>query len=270
MSEEQKSQTHEQAAAPAQAEATPFALKTILGQKVGMTQIYTDAGQRIPVSVIFAGSCRATQVKSVETDGYDAVQLGYGQTDEKHSAKPYLESFKKKNLEPAKWLKEFRVSDPKKFQAGQKVAVDIFSAGDYVDISGTSKGKGFAGVKKRLNFGGLPTSHGASDKVNSRGSSGGGSGQPQRVLKGTGMAGRMGGEWVTAQKIEVVKVDKENQLLLVKGAVPGNPGSLVVVQETVKSRKHKVVHAAAHKAEKKAANAKKPAAPAKAAAAPKK
>jgi large subunit ribosomal protein L3 len=260
MSEEQKTQTESQAAPQAEA---PFPMKVIMGQKVGMTQIYTEAGHRIPVSVIFAGSCVATQVKSTDTDGYNAVQLGCGEKDEKHSTKAYLAVFKKKNLAPARWLKEFRVGDPKKFQTGQKVKVDIFAEGDYVDISGTSKGKGFAGVKKRHNFGGLPSSHGASDKVNSRGSSGGGSGQPQRVLKGTRMAGRMGSDWVTAMKIEVVKVDKENQLLLVKGAVPGNPGGLVVVRETIKSRKHKIVHAA-QKSEKKAA-IKKSAPPAKAA-----
>ena len=240
-------------------EAVPFALKTILGEKVGMAQIFTEAGQRVPVSVIYAGNCVATGVKSKETDGYDAVQLGCGDKDEKHLTKPLLEQFKKKNLAPMRWLKEFRVADPKKFQVGQKVSVDIFVAGDYVDISGTSKGKGFAGVKKRHGFGGLPTSHGASDKVNSRGSSGGGSGQPQRVLKGTRMAGRMGQDWVTAQKIEVVKIDKENGLILVKGAVPGAAGSFVVVKETSRALKHKRVHVVA-KSEKKAAVKKAPAA----------
>ena len=125
-----------------------------------------------------------------------------------------------------------------------------------MDISGTSKGKGFAGVKKRHNFGGLPTSHGASDKVNSRGSSGGGSGQPQRVFKGTRMAGRMGSDWATSQKVEVIKVDKEKELLLVKGAVPGSPGSFVVVQETGRSRKRIFVQVKSDKkaTSKKAAN----------------
>jgi large subunit ribosomal protein L3 len=138
-----------------------------------------------------------------------------------------------------KWLREFRVENAEKFRVGQKVPVDIFSPGDYVDVSGISKGKGFAGVMKRHGFHGLPASHGASDKERSRGSSGGGSGQPQRVLKGTRMAGRMGSDWVTIQKIEVVKVDKENELLLVKGAVPGVSRNLIVVRETSKDLKHK-------------------------------
>ncbi|OGR83047.1 MAG: 50S ribosomal protein L3 [Elusimicrobia bacterium RIFCSPHIGHO2_01_FULL_64_10] len=140
--------------------------------------------------------------------------------------------------------------------------MDIFSAGDYVDVSGISKGKGFAGVMKRHGFSGLPASHGASDKERSRGSSGGGSGEPQRVLKGTRMAGRMGGEWVTIQKLEVVKVDPENGLLLVRGAVPGAPEQIVVVKETTRSRKRVVIHQAA-KSTKKAAikKAVKPAKP---------
>ena len=171
-----------------------FPLKAILGQKVGMTQIFSPSGVRIPVTVIFTGTCAATGVKTKESDGYDAVQLGLGECREKSLRQPYLNQFKKKNIPPLKWLKEFRVANPEKFQVGQKVPLDIFSAGDYVDVSGVSKGKGFAGVMKRHGFHGLPASHGASDKERSPGSSGGGSGQPQRVLKGHRMAGRMGGD----------------------------------------------------------------------------
>lgn len=242
-------------------EAVPFPLKTILGQKVGMTHIFSESGEKVPVSVIFTGSCVATQVKTEENDGYKSVQLGFGECNQKRETKPYLAQFEKKKLAPVKWLKEFKVKETEKFHVGQKVAVDIFIPGDYVDVSGVTKGKGFAGVIKRHGFAGLPTSHGASDKVRSRGSSGGGSGQPQRVFKGTGMAGRMGSDWVTVQNLEVVKVDKDNQLILVKGAIPGVSQGFVVVKETSKALKHKRAPVVA-KSTKKAAAVKK--APAKA------
>lgn len=243
-----------------------FPLRAILGRKVGMTQIFSDSGQRIPVSVISTNSCTLTQIKSEQTDGYNAVQLGIGECKEKNLSKPYLEHFKKKNLTPLRYLKEFTVVNPEKFQVGQKLPAEIFSAGDYVDISGTSKGKGFAGVMKRHNFAGLPTSHGASDKVRSRGSSGGCSGSGQKVWKGTRMAGRMGSDWVTTQSIEVVKVDKENELLLIKGSIPGTSGSFVVVKETVKSLKHQKAPIAQKTSTKKAAVAAKKPAPKAAAA----
>lgn len=229
-----------------------FPLKTILGQKVGMTRIFSELGESIPVSVIFVGSCVTTQVKTQAKDGYNAVQLGVGECKEKSLSKPYRAQFQKRNLVPLRELKEFRVNDPKNFHVGQKVSAEIFSAGDYVDVSGTSKGKGFASVMKRHNFSGSPTSHGASDKVRARGSSAGGSGAPQRVYKGTKMAGRMGSDWVTTQKLEVVKVDKENQLLLIKGAIPGVSRSFVVVKETTKRLKHKSMNSAV-KSSKKAA-----------------
>ncbi len=244
-----------------------FPLKAIMGRKVGMTQIFSETGHRIPLSAIYTGSCQVTQVKSDATDGYTAVQLGVGETKEKNLPNAYVQHFKKNNAAVSRWLKEFRVSDPSKFKVGQKVPVEMFAPGDYVDVSGTSKGKGFAGVMKRHNFAGLPTSHGASDKVRSRGSSGGGSGQPQRVFKGTGMAGRMGQDWITTHKIEVVKVDKENELLLLKGALPGSVGSMVVVKETIKSRKRKRALIAQKTSVKKTANVAKKAAPGKAPAA---
>ena len=238
-------------------------LKAILGRKVGMTHIYTPTGEQIPVSVIDASACYLTQVKTLNKDGYSAVQLGVGDVKEKNMPHSLLQHFKKKNIPALKWLREFRVDKTDPFQAGQQLSVEVFSNGDYVDISGTSKGKGFAGVIKRHNFHGLPHSHGASDKVNSRGSSGGGSGQPQRVLKGTRMAGRMGQDWVTTLKIEIVQIDKENQLLLVKGSVPGTCGSLVVVQETSRYLKHKRAIQASAKSPKKQAVKKPAPAPAK-------
>src|SRR3990167_5176992 len=224
-----------------------FPLKTLLGIKAGMTQIYSESGVAIPVSVIAAGSSMITRIKTPSKDGYSGVQLGVGECKEKNLTKSYLGQFKKNSLVALRWLKEFKVNENEleKFKMGQKVPVEIFSAGDYVDVSGISKGKGFAGVMKRHGFSGLPASHGASDKERSRGSSGGGSGEPQRVLKGTRMAGRMGGEWVTIQKLEVVKVDPENGLLLVRGAVPGAPEQIVVVKETTRSRKRVVIHQAA-------------------------
>lgn len=220
-----------------------YPLKTILGEKVGMTRIFSEAGESIPVSVIFTGTCVTTDVKTKDKHGYDAVQMGAGTIREKSLSRPYRVDFEKRNLSPVRWLREFRVGDAKKIEVlrekiGQKVPVDVFSPGDYVDVSGLSKGKGFAGVMKRYNFRGLPASHGASDKERSRGSSGGGSGDPQRVWKGTRMAGRMGGDWVTVMKLEVVKVDKENDLLLVRGAVPGVAERMVVVRETSRALKH--------------------------------
>jgi large subunit ribosomal protein L3 len=249
----------------------PFGLKAILGQKVGMTHIFTDHGEIVPVSVVFTGGCVATAVRTPEKDGYAAVQRGMGDVKEKNMSQALLGQFKKANVAPKRWLKEFRVQDAAKFSAGQKVKSDIFKSGDYVDVSGTTIGKGFAGVMKRHNFSGLPASHGASDKERSPGSSGGGSGQPQRVLKGTRMAGRLGGAWCTAQKMEVVKVDAENDLILIKGTVPGVARNLLVVQETSKHIKHKRAPIAQAKSVKKTANVKggvKPAPTGKPAAAP--
>lgn len=268
MIEEQAAQTKQADPIEQKVEVKPFPMKVILGQKVGMTQIFSEKGERIPVSVILADSCTATQVKTVNTDGYNSVQLGVGTCKEKGLTKSYLGQFQKNGLKPLKWLKEFKVEHPEKLEVGQKVSVEVFSPGDYVDVSGISKGKGFAGVMKRHGFHGGPASHGCSDKARSPGSSAGGSGAPQRVLKGTRMAGRMGSDWVTTQKLEVVKVDKENQLLLVRGAIPGVSKGFVVVKETSRALKHRHIPVVA-KTTKKAAAPKKPAAkaPAKAPAA---
>jgi len=203
-----------------------FPLKTLLGIKAGMTQIYSESGVAIPVSVIAAGSSMITRIKTPSKDGYSGVQLGVGECKEKNLTKSYLGQFKKNSLVALRWLKEFKVNENEleKFKMGQKVPVEIFSAGDYVDISGISKGKGFAGAMKRHNFHGLPK-----------------------------MAGRMGCDWVTTQKIEVVKADKENQLLLVKGSVPGPIGNFVVVKQTSKNLKHKRALVVSAKGAKKAA-----------------
>lgn len=221
-----------------------FPLKAVLGQKVGMTQIYTTAGECIPVTAVYTGTCVTTDVRTREQHGYEAVQMGVGEQKEKSLNHVEKSWFSKKNMAPVRWLKEFRIHDPKKIEEfrsliGQKVPLTMFASGDYVDVSGITKGKGFAGVIKRHGFHGLPSSHGASVKERSRGSSGGGSGEPQRVLKGSRMAGRMGGDWVKVQKLEVVKVDQENDILLIKGAVPGTPESLVIVEETTKAVKHR-------------------------------
>lgn len=260
--------------APEQKEAgsLPFPVKAILGQKVGMTQIFLEKGERVPVTVIYAGNCFATEVRTLAKNGYNAVQLGAGECKEKNLPKSVLEEFRKKNLKPLKWLKEFRVEDSVRLdllagQIGRKVPVSIFSPGNYVDVSGISKGKGFAGAMKRHGFHGMPASHGTSDKVRSPGSSAGGSGAPQRVYKGSRRAGRMGGEWVTTQKLEVVKVDPDNDLILVKGSVPGVSKGLVIVKETSKSLKQVRVPQVTKVSPKKAAVAKKqtkaPAAPVK-------
>ncbi len=229
-----------------------------------MTQIFTDECKRLPVTVIYTGGCVASLLRTEKMDGYSAVQLGVGEVKEKGLLKAYIGQFKKAGVGPVKWLREFRVNDAEKLKAlephvGKAISPDIFSPGDYVDVSGRSKGKGFAGVMKRHNFSGLPASHGASDKERSPGSSGGGSGQPQRVLKGTRGPGRMGSDWVTTQKLEVVKVVKEDNLILIKGAVPGTVQGFVVVKETGRARKHKAV--IAPKATKKSAGAVKKAAP---------
>jgi len=243
----------EQAQTENNTQETAFPLKTIMGQKVGMTRIYLPGGHQIGVSVVYTGNCVTTGVMTPEKNGYSSVQLGVGEIREKSLNKPDVAFFQKRNVTPVKFIKEFKVTDSSKFSVGQKVSVNVFSPGDYVDVSGYTKGKGFAGVIKRHKFHRQPESHGASDRTRARGSSSGGSGAPQRVLKGTRMAGRMGDVWVTNQKLEIVKIDPENQLILIKGSVPGVDRGLVVIRETSRYVKHKreVVIA---KSAKKAAN----------------
>ncbi|MDR1417782.1 MAG: 50S ribosomal protein L3 [Endomicrobium sp.] len=207
-------------------------LKSIIGKKVGMSQVFDDKGNLIPVTVIEAGPCVVTGVRTVENDGYSAVQLGFGGVKEKNLNKSLIGFFKKNNVEPKKVIKEFRVKDVKDFAIGQEIKADIFKEGDYVDICALTKGKGYAGVIKRHNFGMQPTTHGQSDRTRARGSSGGQG--PQKVLKGMRMSGHLGNEYVTIQKLRVVSVDVQKNLLLIKGAVPAVKRGTLFISNTVK------------------------------------
>ncbi len=219
------------------AKKAPAAFRTILGEKVGMTQVYHPKDKQLyDVTIVKAGPCPVLRVKSAEgKDGYNAVQLAYGLRKEKNIAKPQLGQFKKAGVSPARWVREVRVADIKGFEAGQTVIVDgVFKSGDYVDVQGTSKGKGFAGVMKRHNFLGMPASHGASDKERSPGSLASRRALG-RVLPGQRMAGHMGHEIISMLKLEVIEV--KGDLLYINGSVPGPKGGLVTVSETVKSKK---------------------------------
>lgn len=207
-------------------------LKSIIGKKIGMTQVFDDKGNLIPVTVVEAGPCVVTNVRTSEKDGYTAVQLGFGDVEESKLIKPKAGYFKKNNLSPKKILREFRVSDVAPFSVGQEIKVDAFQPGDYVDVSAITKGKGFAGVIKRHNFGMQPRTHGQSDRTRARGSSGGQG--PQRVLKGMKMSGHLGNEYVTIQKLLVVNVDAEKNLMLIKGAVPAVKTGTLLISNTLK------------------------------------
>lgn len=218
----------------------PSSLRAILGEKVGMTQVYHPKDKGLyDVTVVKAGPCPILRVKTAEgKDGYNAVQVAYGERKEKNVAKAQASEFKKAGVAPARLVREFRVNDAKGFEAGQVIeAAAIFKSGDYVDVQGTSKGIGFAGVMKRHGFRGLPASHGASDKQRSPGSLASRR-SLGRVLPGQRMAGHAGAETVSMLKLEVVKV--EDNLIYVNGSVPGPRGGFVTVSETVKSKKHRV------------------------------
>lgn len=207
-------------------------LKSIIGKKIGMTQVFDDKGNLVPVTVVEAGPCVITGVRTAEKDGYTAVQLGFGDVEEKKLIKPQAGQFKKNNLSPKKILREVRVDDIASFSVGQEIKVDLFKAGDYVDVAAVTKGKGYAGVIKRHNFGKQPTTHGQSDRTRARGSSGGQG--PQRVLKGMRMSGHLGNEYVTIQKLLVVNVDAEKNLMLIKGAVPAVKTGTLLISYTLK------------------------------------
>jgi large subunit ribosomal protein L3 len=207
-------------------------LKSIIGKKVGMTQVFDDKGNLIPVTVVEAGPCVVTGVCTAEKDGYTAVQLGFDNAKEKNLNKSKLGLFKKNNIAPKKVVKEFRVADIAEFSVGQEIKADIFKAGDYVDVSAVTKGKGYAGVIKRHNFGMQPTTHGQSDRTRARVSSGGQG--PQKVLKGMRMSGHLGNEFVTIQKLLVVNVDAEKNVLLIKGAVPAVKTGTLFISNTLK------------------------------------
>lgn len=210
-------------------------MKGLLGKKVGMTQIFDENGEVIPVTVIEAGPCYVTQKKTVEADGYNAIQVGYGETSEKKLTKPQASHLKKSGVSPVRYLREFSVSDPESYEAGQELNASVFEVGDYVDVIGTSKGKGFAGAVKRHGFGGGPKTHGQSDRWRATGSVGAGS-TPGRILKGKRMPGRMGNEQVTVLNLKVVLVDADKNMLAVQGSIPGGKNGLVVVREARKSK----------------------------------
>ncbi|MBO7431326.1 MAG: 50S ribosomal protein L3 [Elusimicrobia bacterium] len=207
-------------------------LKSIIGSKIGMTQVFDEKGKLVPVTVIEAGPCVVTAIKTVENDGYNAVQLGFKDVAEKKLTKAQLGHLKKNNIAPKKILREFRLDDVSGYTVGQEIKADIFKAGDYVDVSGISKGKGFAGVIKRHNFGMQPRTRGQSDRMRARGSSGGQG--PQKLFKGMRMSGHMGQEYVTIQKLLVVNVDAEKNVLLVRGAVPSVKTGTLIVNNTIK------------------------------------
>ena len=207
--------------------------KGIIGKKIGMTQIFDEKGNVVPVTVIEAGPCVVVQKKTVENDGYNAVQLGYGDVSPKHVNKPMKGHFDKADVAPKKTLKEFRFADCDTLNIGDIVKADTFQPGDRVDVVGTSKGKGYAGAIKRWNFGRLRESHGTGPNARHAGSLGACS-SPSRVFKGTKAAGHLGCERVTVQNLDVVKVDVENNLIAVRGAVPGPRKGIVVLSDSVK------------------------------------
>lgn len=200
----------------------------ILGTKLGMTQLFDETGKAVPVTVVQAGPCVVTQVKTTATDGYNAVQLGYGVTREKRLTKPERGHLQKAGAPWLKHLREYRLDNPTQYQLGQQITVDIFQPGQKVDVTGTSIGRGFAGYQKRHHFGRGPMAHGSKNH-RQPGSIGPGT-RPGRVYPGKRMAGRMGNERVTIKDLRIFKVDPERHLLVIQGSVPGKPGSLLSIQ----------------------------------------
>ena len=209
--------------------------KAIIGKKVGMTQIFDEKGVVIPVTVVEAGPCVIAQKKTAGKDGYEAVQMGFGDIKPKRLTKPLKGHFDKSDVAPKKYLREFRFDDVESKNVGDIIKVDIFTEGEKVDVVGTSKGKGYAGVIKRWNFRRLKESHGTGPTVRHGGSIGSCS-DPSRVFKGKKMAGHLGAERVTVQNLQIVKVDIENNLIAIKGAIPGAKGSVVVIKDSVKTK----------------------------------
>ncbi len=208
-------------------------IKGVLGSKLGMTQIWDDNNRVIPVTVVKVGPCVVSQVRTPDTDGYNAVQLAFGAIDPRKVNKPMTGHFAKAGVTPRRHVVELRTADASEYTLGQEIGPDIFEVGQRVDVTGTTKGKGFAGVMKRHGFGGLRASHGVERKHRSPGSIGGCS-TPGRVFKGLRMAGRMGGDRQTTQNLKVAGVDTDKGLLLLKGAIPGPKGGLVLVTTAVK------------------------------------
>jgi large subunit ribosomal protein L3 len=208
-------------------------VKGILGEKLGMTQVWDDANRVVPVTVVKAGPCVVTQVRTPEVDGYEAVQIGFGAIDPRKVTKPQAGHFTKAGVTPRRHLVEIRTDDAASYTLGQEISAELFEAGQSVDVVGTTKGKGFAGVMKRHGFSGVGASHGAHRNHRKPGSIGA-CATPGRVFKGVRMAGRMGGVRQTTQGLTVHAVDAENGLILIKGAVPGPKGGLVFVRTAAK------------------------------------
>ena len=208
--------------------------KAILGKKIGMTQIFDEKGAAIPVTVVEAGPCTVVQVKTKDADGYEAIQLGFGEVKEKKLIKPTKGHFTKANVTPKKHLREFRLEEIS-YNVGDEIKADIFTAGEAVDVTGTSKGKGFQGVIKRHGQSRGPMGHGS--MYHRRPGSMGSTSTPGRVYKGKNLPGHMGVETVTVQNLEIVKVDMDKNVILIKGSVPGNKGAILKIRNSVKSTK---------------------------------
>jgi large subunit ribosomal protein L3 len=201
----------------------------LIGKKIGMTQLFSEQGNVLPVTVIQAGPCTVTEVRTATRDGYAAVQLGFGTNKETRFSRPVLGQFKKRNLPPARHLKEFRVEDASPYEVGQSLTVTLFEKGEYVDVQGVTKGRGFAGVVKRHKFVAGHASHGPT--AGKQPGSIGASAYPSRVIKGKRLPGRMGGVNLTIKNLEVVAVDAEQHVVMVRGAIPGPPNGLVFLKK---------------------------------------
>ena len=208
--------------------------KGIIGKKIGMTQIFDESGKVIPVTVVEAGPCMVIQKKTVENDGYDAIQAGFGDVKPQRLSKPAKGHFAKADVAPKKVLREFRMDDCSGYNVGDVIKADTFACGDMIDASGISKGKGYTGAIKRHGNHSLRASHGTGPVARQSGSMGAIS-DPSRIFKGKGMAGHMGAEKVTVQNLEIVKIDAENNLIAVKGAIPGPKGGVVVLTDSKKA-----------------------------------
>jgi large subunit ribosomal protein L3 len=210
-------------------------VNAILGEKLGMTQIFDDQARAIPVTVIKAGPCHVVQIKNIDTDGYSAIQIAFGEIRPKLVNEPTKGHFAKAGVEPTRHLVEIRVDEPNQYKVGQEIKIaDVLSQGGLADVTGVSKGKGFQGVMKRHGFAGLGAAHGAHKKHRAPGSIGA-CATPARVFRGKKMPGRMGNDQVTTLNLQIVGIDTERDLLLLRGAVPGANGSLILVREAVKA-----------------------------------
>ncbi|WKD59846.1 50S ribosomal protein L3 [Corynebacterium caspium] len=212
-------------------------IKGILGTKLGMTQVFDEENRVVPVTVVEAGPCVVTQIRTKETDGYNAIQIAYGEIDPRKVKSPQAGHYKKAGVTPRRHVTEIRMADTSGYEVGQDVTVEIFQDVEFVDVTGTSKGKGFAGGMKRHGFAGQGASHG-NQAAHRRVGGIGAAATPGRIFKGKRMAGRMGSDRVTTQNLKIQKVDADANLLLIKGAIPGNRGGIVTVKTAVKGGAH--------------------------------